>query len=87
MFILYFAWKHILHPIKSKNGVNVPSTNTQFIHRPLSWFTGAEYFDKIQKIRNNNKFLRSEIVKPIMLFKQYNKQFRFTMGLLLDVAQ
>jgi len=32
MFILYFAWKHILHPIKSKNGVNVPSTNTQFIH-------------------------------------------------------
>ena len=31
MFILYLAWKHILHPIKMKNGLSVPSTNTQFI--------------------------------------------------------
>ena len=34
MLILYLAWKHFLHPIKMKNGVNVPSTNTQFI--PIS---------------------------------------------------
>jgi hypothetical protein len=27
------------------------SSNTQFIHRPLSWFTNSDYFDKIQKIR------------------------------------
>jgi hypothetical protein len=28
-------------------------SNTQFILRPLSWFTDSEFFDKIQKIRNS----------------------------------
>jgi hypothetical protein len=31
-------------------------SNTQFIHRPLSWFTNSDYFDKIQKIRNDNNW-------------------------------
>ena len=30
------------------------SENTQFIVRPLSWFTNSDYFDKIQKIRNDD---------------------------------
>jgi hypothetical protein len=29
------------------------SSNTQFILRPLSWFKNSDYFDKIQKIRND----------------------------------
>lgn len=28
--------------------------NTQFIVRPLSWFINSDYFDKIQKIRNDD---------------------------------
>ena len=32
IFILYLVWKHFLNPIKIKNSLNVPSTNTQFIH-------------------------------------------------------
>ena len=31
IFILYLIWKHILNPIKMKNSLSVPSTNTQFI--------------------------------------------------------
>ena len=31
-------------------------SNTQFIHRPLSWFTNSDYFDKIQKIRNDDNW-------------------------------
>ena len=31
IFILYLVWKHFLNPIKMKNSLNVPSTNTQFI--------------------------------------------------------
>jgi large-conductance mechanosensitive channel len=30
MLILYLAWKHILHPIKMKGNINVPSHNTQY---------------------------------------------------------
>ena len=30
--------------------------NTQFIMRPLSWFTESEFFDKIQKIRTDEKW-------------------------------
>ena len=30
--------------------------NTQFIMRPLSWFTESEFFDKIQKIRTNENW-------------------------------
>ena len=30
MLILYLAWKHILHPIKMKGGINTPSNNTQY---------------------------------------------------------
>jgi hypothetical protein len=30
--------------------------NTQFITRPLSWFTNSEFFDKIQKIRNDDNW-------------------------------
>jgi hypothetical protein len=32
------------------------ASNTQFIHRPLSWFTNSDYFDKIQKIRNDENW-------------------------------
>jgi hypothetical protein len=32
------------------------ASNTQFIHRPLSWFTNSDYFDKIQKIRNDESW-------------------------------
>jgi hypothetical protein len=31
-------------------------SNTQFILRPLSWFTDSEFFDKIQKIRTNENW-------------------------------
>jgi len=31
MFIIYLAWKHLLNPIKIKNGINIPTTNTQYI--------------------------------------------------------
>jgi len=31
MTILYFIWKYLLNPIKMKNGLNIPTTNTQFI--------------------------------------------------------
>ena len=31
MLILYLAWKHIIQPIKNKNGVTLPTHNTQFI--------------------------------------------------------
>lgn len=30
--------------------------NTQFILRPMSWFRESEFFDKIQKIRNNENW-------------------------------
>jgi hypothetical protein len=30
--------------------------NTQFITRPLSWFTNSEFFYKIQKIRNDDNW-------------------------------
>lgn len=30
--------------------------NTQFIVRPMSWFTGSEFFDKIQNIRTNENW-------------------------------
>jgi len=30
IFILYLAWKHILHPIKMKGNINIPSHNTQY---------------------------------------------------------
>ena len=30
MLILYLAWKHILHPIKMKGNISVPSHNTQY---------------------------------------------------------
>jgi hypothetical protein len=32
------------------------TSNTQFIVRPLSWFTNSEFFDKIQKIRNDDSW-------------------------------
>jgi len=32
------------------------SDNTQFIVRPLSWFTDSEFFDKIQTIRNDENW-------------------------------
>ena len=32
------------------------TSNTQFIVRPLSWFTNSDYFDKIQKIRNDDSW-------------------------------
>jgi hypothetical protein len=32
------------------------SSNTQFIVRPLSWFQNSDYFDKIQRIRNNEQW-------------------------------
>ena len=31
IFILYLVWKYFLNPIKMKNSLNIPSTNTQFI--------------------------------------------------------
>ena len=30
MCLLYLAWKHIVQPIKNKNGLSTPTTNTQF---------------------------------------------------------
>jgi O-methyltransferase len=30
--------------------------NTQFVHRELSWFKNNDYFEKIQKIRNNESW-------------------------------
>jgi hypothetical protein len=30
MLILYIIWKHILHPIKMKGNINIPSHNTQY---------------------------------------------------------
>jgi hypothetical protein len=32
------------------------TSNTQFIIRPLSWFTNSDYFDKIQKIRTDENW-------------------------------
>jgi len=32
------------------------TSNTQFIIRPLSWFTNSDYFDKIQKIRTDESW-------------------------------
>jgi hypothetical protein len=32
------------------------TSNTQFIVRPLSWFINSDYFDKIQKIRNDDSW-------------------------------
>jgi large-conductance mechanosensitive channel len=31
MLLLYLAWKHVIQPIKNKNGVVSPTHNTQFI--------------------------------------------------------
>jgi len=44
MFVLYLAWKYILHPIKNKNNLNVPSTNTQFIPLTTGMGKGVKKF-------------------------------------------
>jgi hypothetical protein len=30
MCLLYLAWKHVVQPIKNRNGLSTPTTNTQF---------------------------------------------------------
>ena len=31
IYILYLIWKKVLNPLKMKNGVNIPTHNTQFL--------------------------------------------------------
>jgi large-conductance mechanosensitive channel len=38
IFILYLAWKHILHPIKMKGNLNIPSHNTQYFPMGIGKF-------------------------------------------------
>ena len=42
MLILYYTWKHVLYPIKNKNGLNTPSTNTQFINMTAGMGKGVK---------------------------------------------